>query len=310
MKELDTKKKNILLFAVIMTLTLLWNVIFHHEIYHGLFGPVSGFAVTVYYLHGKKALPSVLLGLLTGFLISLLIFFNRYNADHNLFAFSTIIIILLEMIIFRKLMIAFHLPSNRIPSFFEIVKFTLIIIITALLGAALRSGVVYLLYNSFTFNTIFEIYFLSEFTVIIVFSSQILNSYFRDEPCSFHVKRSLEGILFLFLFVSLIYLAFYDYNKLEGIYNVGFVYLFSAYVFASYRYTFRMLVIMTTLLFMAIFYFLFSSTSLTSLDPILLSYMIYVFVMVITSNLTRTINLERLESFKNLLVFKSPCCVL
>jgi len=276
LKRLDTKKLNLVVAFVLLCTTFIGYFYVNHAFVASAMWPTAGFAVGFYYVHGKKALPGLIIGILIANLLARFILI-----DESVFLKLSYSVVFttantVQVLIFKQLVPKIIRTGTKF--FRNTIIFTGSALAVSIIGGIISVSYIYLTNNCTSFLGTFIRWSFGDFSGIMVFSTAILFSYIYDSNFIKSKQNMIMSLVFVFFFSIFSYLIFS--NTIPFISFNQFAFLFMLFFFAvSFFFSYRMIITINMIYILMYQFFLTNTSSQGDLGVIIFSLNLYLFVL-------------------------------
>ncbi|MCK5761811.1 MAG: hypothetical protein KAH16_02800, partial [Candidatus Izimaplasma sp.] len=256
LKRLDNTKLNLVVGFVLLCTTFLGYFYMNNTFIASTMWPTTGFVVGLYYAHGKKALPGLVIGILVANLLARFILIDEVT-----FLTISYSIVFTGANIFQAYIFKMIIPSislSTIKSIKTPLIFTGAAAISSIFGALIPVSYIHMTNNCSNFLKTLARWSFGDFSGIMIFGTAIIFSYLYDSKVIKSKKNVIMSIVYVTVFSLFSYIVFSD--TIQNVSFVQFSFLFMLFFFAvSFFFSYRM-IITVNMIYVLMYQFFLSST--------------------------------------------------
>ena len=294
---LSNLNKNIIIFFIV-GITLV--VGFLYAIYQDIvpmISPASGFATAYYYLYRKRVLPGISASVLLFTLGYRLIFVDEVFYHSLVLAIVLTFTIMIEVHLFSVIVSKLKIKTRSLLNLESTSKLSGVVIGIAAVSVLLPSLIIGALKGFDGFGIMYFQFFIGHGVGILLFSSLIINAYFRDHLVKSAIVNIPRSIAYIATFVAGVVFIFGDFGNDFFTFRSYQLIIIILYTFASFQFSFRMIALNDMLLLIGIWIFTFADYQDDNYQVDMLGFVLFVITVSIISSVIRIILLERQENY-------------
>ena len=243
LNRLNNTQLNIVIGVVMLLATFLGYFYTNDTFLVSALWPAAGFSVGFYYIYQNKSLPGIFFGILIARLISRFILFDEEIYITLLFPFVFTSANVLQAYWFSKIMEATE--KIRVLTIKTAAMFLFTAIATSMIGAVISVSIIYLTSNCPDFLTTFMRWSFGDLAGILIFGPVVIFSSFFDTEYKDSMKKNIQGLLFLLLFILFAYAIFSDTISWLSFHDYSFLFMFFFFI-PAFIFRYRMILVINS----------------------------------------------------------------
>jgi polar amino acid transport system substrate-binding protein len=296
---LNKYKLELQLTIVMAVATFFGYILTNDSLVASLLYPASGFYLAYYFIHGKKSIIPIFIGLFSVNVILNLIYTDTSFLIITFLALSYILGNFIEAIIFKYLMIK---TKNRGYLQFKVdylIGFILIVFVSVLIGGFV-SVTPYHLLNGFDGYWVFYLrWIFGAMSGVYMFGTLILYGHYNDNPIKYTAKKVWLSVIYIGVFALVLAFLSGLITGRESYQGLGYIFILF-YVVSAYYFSFRMLLINSLLLIMFFNITIYDSASVRIFSPVITKSIFHIMTLNVVAILIKVIDLKRQANSKEL----------
>jgi len=255
--------------------------------------PIAGISIAVFSMYRFKALTGLFSGILLSTLFWRIMIFDESTFEIILISVALTFILFIQILFFRYTMDKTGTYGKITP--LTILIYTIITIITSVIGAALASTTLSIVYGFDQFEVFITRWYVADISGMLIFGTTVLSSYYFDEEW-FRQKNIYSAFGLIALYIALSIIIFSSPFGETDIHQFYFVFMMMFFV-AAFLYCYRM-ILLFTIIYILSYRILYVGSSELNFQMIVLDLNMYLFTITMIAQVLRMIlyNLEEKNS--------------